>query len=42
MNPTCQCGNETTRCVTCGEPRCVACDPYLSEDCGGQGTEPRS
>jgi hypothetical protein len=30
---TCTCGAEVARCAGCGHPRCLACDPYLSDDC---------
>lgn len=29
----CHCGRPLTPCVSCGDPRCLRCDPYRSEDC---------
>ena len=29
----CLCGAEFTSCAGCGQPRCLSCDPYLSDDC---------
>ena len=33
---TCTCGAEIARCAGCGLPRCLACDPYVSDDCRWQ------
>jgi len=29
----CHCGEPLQRCEGCGEPRCLLCDPYRSDDC---------
>lgn len=29
----CDCGTVRTSCAGCGSPRCLTCDPYLSDDC---------
>jgi len=29
----CICGSPMSRCAGCGQARCLACDPYLSDDC---------
>jgi hypothetical protein len=29
----CSCGAELSTCLGCGQVRCLACDPYLSDDC---------
>jgi hypothetical protein len=29
----CTCGAELSSCLGCGQERCLACDPYLSDDC---------
>lgn len=29
----CHCGGTLTTCVGCQAKRCLACDPYASEDC---------
>ncbi|XRQ08936.1 hypothetical protein ACN3XK_72720 [Actinomadura welshii] len=34
----CHCGTSTARCVACGAPRCLSCDPYVSDDCDGPAT----
>ncbi|MFB4314947.1 hypothetical protein [Actinomadura sp. 21ATH] len=38
-NQPCHCGRSMASCVTCGTPRCLACDPYTSDDCGGPAAE---
>lgn len=40
--PTCHCGQALTRCATCGDLRCLRCDPYRSDDCGSAGADPTS
>jgi hypothetical protein len=35
----CHCEQELTGCVTCGDPRCLRCDPYRSDDCDDAGTD---
>ena len=30
----CECGELLEPCTGCAEPRCTACDPYLTDDCG--------
>jgi hypothetical protein len=32
----CTCGAQFARCAGCGQSRCLACDPYLSDDCRWQ------
>jgi hypothetical protein len=34
--PSCICGAELSTCLGCGQIRCLACDPYLSDDCRWQ------
>ena len=29
----CECGEPFGSCAGCGEPRCLTCDPYRSDDC---------
>jgi hypothetical protein len=29
----CHCGATLNPCAGCDEPRCLRCDPYLSDDC---------
>lgn len=31
----CQCGHPLEPCRGCRVPRCLACDPYRSDDCTG-------
>lgn len=33
VGSACHCGDAMVSCVGCGEPRCLTCDPYLSDDC---------
>jgi hypothetical protein len=30
----CDCGDLLEPCAGCAEPRCLRCEPYLSDDCG--------
>jgi len=29
----CDCGDAIEPCVSCEAPRCLACEPYVSDDC---------
>ena len=29
----CNCGGALTTCAGCEHPRCLTCEPYLSDDC---------
>jgi hypothetical protein len=31
--PHCECGEPIEPCVSCADPRCPRCEPYVSDDC---------
>lgn len=31
--PVCSCGRHLSACAGCQDPRCLTCEPYLSDDC---------
>ena len=33
VGSACLCGGPMSPCAGCGQLRCLACDPYLSDDC---------
>ncbi len=33
LDPCHDCGKTLADCQGCHEPRCLTCDPYLSDDC---------
>ena len=33
IDPCHGCGDALSDCQGCDEPRCLTCDPYLSDDC---------